>query len=99
MTIRPDDKELSQVIEIALRTAKPYALRGVFSKTHALDRDVAVQTLTQRIMRALRRYEITREPNAYEQGDRTLPLFPDAREDKVESGQIGLPLGGRCPPR
>ena len=79
--IRPDDDELRCAIEIALHTAKPYALRGVFTETHALEREVAVRTLSQRIMAALRRYEITREPNAYEQCDRTLPLFPDEKAD------------------
>jgi hypothetical protein len=95
MMIRPDDNELRRVIEIALHTAKPYALRGVFTETRALDREVAAKTLSQRVMGSLRRYEIMREPNAYEQGDRTLPLFDDAKEDKMECAQIALPLGGR----
>ena len=78
MMIRPDNEELSRAIEIALMTAKPYALREVFTATRALDREVAIKTLSQRIVAALRQYEITREPLAHEQGDQTLPLFPDA---------------------
>ena len=78
MMIRPDNEELTRAIEIALSTAQPYALRGVFTPTRALNRQIAIQTLSQRIIAALRRYEITREPLAHEQGDQTLPLFPDA---------------------
>jgi hypothetical protein len=36
-----------------------------------------VETLTARIIAALRRYEVTREPNSYETGAGTLPLFPE----------------------
>jgi len=89
MMIRPNDDELRRVIEIPLHTAKPYALRGVFTETRALDREVAVKTLSQRIMASLRRYEIMREPNAYEQGDRTLPLFDDVKEGRVGARKLG----------
>ena len=50
MMICPDDIELRCAIEIPLHTAKAYALRGVLTETHALDREVAVRTLSQRIM-------------------------------------------------
>lgn len=77
--IRPDTRELEQAISIALATAPNYALRNAFSPTGKLDRQVAIQTLTARVVAALRPYELTREPNAYEIGRGTLPLFPDGR--------------------
>ena len=73
--IRPDDDELRCAIEIALHTAKPYALRGVFTETHALEREVAVRTLSQRIMAALRRYEITRGAECLRAGRSNLTTF------------------------
>lgn len=81
--IRPDNDELETVISIALKTAPDYALRGVMSERGKLNRQVAVDTLTQRIVAALGRYELTREPNAREQGAGTLPLFPEAWGDPV----------------
>ncbi|WP_057884354.1 hypothetical protein [Tsuneonella troitsensis] len=77
MMIRPDNRELEQAISIALTTAPNYALRDAFSPTGKLNRQVAIQTLTARVVAALRPYELTREPNAYEVGRGTLPLFPE----------------------
>lgn len=74
--IRPDNDELKRVIGIAITTAPNYALRNAMSPRGKLDRDVAVETLTARVVAALRPYEITREPNDYEKGFGTLPLFP-----------------------
>ena len=45
--------------------------------TGKLERQVAIQTLTARVVAALRPYEIIREPNSYEKGFGTLPLFPE----------------------
>ena len=75
MIIRPDDEELCRAIEIALHTAKPYALRGVFTETRALDREVAIRTLSQRITAALRRYEITRGAECLRAGRSNLTTF------------------------
>ena len=83
MLIRPSDEELAQVIEIALVTAKAYALREVFSATRALNRQVAVETLTAQIMAALRPYEISREARNSERCDSTLPLFPEVDGGKT----------------
>jgi hypothetical protein len=77
--IRPDTDELEQVISIAIKTAPNYALRSAMSPRGKLDRKVAVETLTARVVAALRPYEISREPNSYEQGIGTLPLFPEER--------------------
>lgn len=75
--IRPDTRELEQVIAIALKTAPAYALRGVMSPRGKLDRAVAIETLTARVVAALRPYDLTREPTALETGAGTLPLFPE----------------------
>lgn len=77
MTIRPDNDELEAVISIALKTAPAYALRNAMNARGKLDRQVAVETLTARVVAALRPYELTREPNSNERGAGTLPLFPD----------------------
>lgn len=79
--IRADNDELAQVVDIALKTAKPYAIRNVFSKTDKLDRRVAINTLTQRVVHALRNYEVMREARDVERGDTTMPLFPDLMDD------------------
>lgn len=78
MMIRPDTSELEQAISIALTTAPSYALRNAFSPTGKLNRQVAIQTLTARVVAALRPYELTREPRPYELAVGTLPLFPDS---------------------
>lgn len=69
------------VVSIALKTAPPYALRNVFVGKGKFDRQIAVETLTARVIAALRRYDVSREPTPAEaedqKGPRTLPLFPD----------------------
>lgn len=82
MMIRPDNDELARAIGIALTTAKTYALRDLFSPTRAFHRSLAVDTLTERVMAALRRYDISREATAAEEGDRTMPLFPELEQRK-----------------
>lgn len=77
MMIRPYDDELARAIEIALLTGRTYAIRDLFSATRELNRRVAVDTLTTRIMAALRPYEILREPRDADLVENTLPLFPD----------------------
>lgn len=75
--IRPDNDELEMVVSIALKTAPNYALRNVMTASGKLDRGVAIETLTARVVAALGRYELTREPNSREEGSGTLPLFPN----------------------
>lgn len=77
MTIRPDNRELEHVISIALKTAPDYALRNVMSDRGKMNRQIAVQTLTSRVVAALGRYELSREPTPLEQDGGTLPLFPE----------------------
>ena len=76
MLIRPDNTELETAISLALKAAPDYALRNAVSPRGKLDRKVAIETLTARVVAALRPYELTREPNSYERGFGTLPLFP-----------------------
>ncbi len=75
--IRPDNRELEHVISIALMTAPDYALRNVMSDRGKMNRQIAVQTLTSRVIAALSRYELSREPTPLETDGGTLPLFPD----------------------
>lgn len=82
MPIRPDNRELEQVISIALTTAPAYALKNVMSGRDKLDRRVAIDTLTARVVAALRPYELTREPRSHEVGEGTLPLFPGDQSDE-----------------
>ncbi len=77
MMIRPETDELQRVIAVAIKTAPNYALRSAMSPRGKLDRQVAVETLTARVVAALGRYELTREPTSLEVGRGTLPLFPD----------------------
>jgi hypothetical protein len=74
--IRPDTRELEQVIAIALMTTPAYALRHAISPRGKLDRRVSVETLTARVIAALRPYELTREPNALEKGAGRCRCFP-----------------------
>ena len=79
MTIRPDNSEVALAIAIALKTAPTYALRDALTAAGKLNRQVAIETLTARVIAALRHYELSREPNSREHGSGTLPLFPDDR--------------------
>jgi len=76
--IRPDNHELEAAISIALKAAPSYAIRNVMTPTGKLNREVAIETLTARVVAALKRYEMTREPTALEMGVGTLPLFPES---------------------
>lgn len=80
--IRPDDRELEIVIDIALKMVPNYALRNVFSPMRKFDRGSAVETQTARVVQALRRYEITREAHAHEVAPGTLPLFSGTEFDE-----------------
>lgn len=79
MMIRPDNNELEHVIGIALKTAPDYALRSLISE-RGMNRQIAVQSLTARVIAALGRYELCREPTAVEMDCGTLPLFPELAE-------------------
>ena len=78
MMIRPDNHELEAAISIALKAAPSSAIRNVMTPTGKLNREVAIETLTARVVAALKRYEMTREPTALEMGVGTLPLFPES---------------------
>jgi hypothetical protein len=75
MVSRPDNAELEMAISIALKTAPAYALRNAMSVHDKMNREIAVQTLTSRVVAALRLYVLAREPNSKEQGAGTLQLF------------------------
>ncbi|TIX50492.1 hypothetical protein [Alteraurantiacibacter aquimixticola] len=79
MMIRPEDDEIVAAIQIAVKLAPNYAIRGVF-KGQKLERKVAIDTITQRVFAALGRYEITREARGHEVCSKTLPLFPEREE-------------------
>ncbi len=51
--IRPENDELEMVISIALKTAPTYALRNVMTASGKLDRGIAIDTLTARVVAAL----------------------------------------------
>lgn len=75
--IRPETDELAMMVSIALHTAPAYTLRNVMVGKGKFDREIAVETLTARVIAALRRYEITREATAAEAMPETMPLFPE----------------------
>lgn len=62
-------------IHIAVATAPNYAIRNVF-KGQALDRKVAVDTLTQRVFRALEQFELIRPAKSRDPALEPLPMFP-----------------------
>ncbi|WP_145916921.1 hypothetical protein [Erythrobacter sp. QSSC1-22B] len=74
-TIRATDEEITMAIHIAVATAPNYAIRNVF-KGQALDRTVAVDTLTQRVFRALEQFELTRPAKSSDSSPQDLPMFP-----------------------
>ncbi len=80
MRVQVDDNELAIVVEIALRTAPSYALKNLVSPTGKLDRQSAVEALSNRVLSALRRYDLEREAMPSEMARGTLPLF-DALPD------------------
>jgi hypothetical protein len=74
-TIRASDEEITMAIHIAVATAPNYAIRNVF-KGQALDRKVAVDTLTHRVFRALDQFELTRPAKSRDEATEPLPMFP-----------------------
>ncbi|MBA4308491.1 MAG: hypothetical protein C0429_17325 [Sphingopyxis sp.] len=77
MMIQPADDELKMMIDIAINLAPNYAIRRLILPSNAIDRRLAVEVLTDRIIKALARYQIMREALAHEEAIGTLPLFPD----------------------
>ena len=57
MRVQVDDNELAMVVEIALRTAPSYALKNLVSPTGKLDRQSAVEALSNRILSALVQFQ------------------------------------------
>ena len=77
MMIHPEPDELEMVINIAVKLAPDYAIRKLVTAARSVDRQLAADTITERVMKALNRYEITREALAHEVALGTLPLFSD----------------------
>lgn len=75
--IQPDTRELEMMIGIAINTAPKYAIRQLVLPSRAIDRDMATRTLTDRVLKALGSYQITREADEHEEALSPLPLFPE----------------------
>lgn len=75
--IRPDPEELETAISIAVTLAPNYAIRSLVTASRGVDTRLAVDTITERVLKALNRYEITRKAFPHEEASGTLPLFPD----------------------
>jgi hypothetical protein len=52
-------------------------IRNLVKPSRSIDTRLAVDTITQRVLKALNRYEITREALPHEDALGTLPLFPE----------------------
>lgn len=76
MMIRPELDELETAISIAITLAPNYAIRSLVTG-RGVDTRLAVDTLTERVLKALNRYEITRKAMPHEEALGTLPLFPE----------------------
>ena len=72
--IRASDEEIARVIRIAVTTAPNHAIRNVF-KEEALDRTIAVATLTERVFRALDQFEVRRPAKTSDVAD-SFPVIP-----------------------
>ena len=77
MMIHATDDELKMILDIAISLAPNYAMRTLVLAPQSVDRNAAAQVITVRVMKALGRYEITREPFPHEEALGTLPLFPE----------------------
>lgn len=77
MMIHPEPEELEMAISIAVTLAPNYAIRNLVKPSRTIDTRLAVDTITERVLKALNRYEITREALPHEEALGTLPLFPD----------------------
>lgn len=71
-----DQREIEISVHVAVTTAPNYVLREVFERSR-FDRSHAVAVIVQRVLHALRRYDLMREPKAEETAPVKLPLFPD----------------------
>ena len=77
MMIQPPEDELKMMVEIAISLAPNYAIRQLVLPSRAIDRNSAAEVITDRVMKALARYKVTREAMAHEAALGTLPLFPE----------------------
>lgn len=75
--IQPPDDELMMILDIAISLAPNYAMRKLVLAPQSVDRNAAAQVITNRIMKALGRYQIMRDAFPHEEALGTLPLFPD----------------------
>lgn len=79
MIIEPSDDELKMILDIAIGLAPNYAMRKLVLAGQSIDRNAAASVITDRVMKALGRYKITRDALPHEEALGTLPLFPEDR--------------------
>ena len=65
------------ILDIAISLAPDYAMRKLVLAPQSVDRNAAAEVIRDRVMKALGRYEIMREPLPHEEALGTLPLFPE----------------------
>ena len=75
--IHATDDELKMIFDIAISLAPNYAMRKLVLAPQSVDRNAATEVIRDRVMKALDRYEILREPYPHEEALGTLPLFPE----------------------
>lgn len=75
--IHATDDELKMILDIAISLAPNYAMRKLVLASQSVDRNAAVEVIRDRVMKALGRYDIMREPLPHEDALGPLPLFPD----------------------
>ena len=75
--IHATDEELKMILDIAISLAPNYAMRKLVVAPQSVDRNAAAQVITDRVVKALGRYQIMREPYPHEEALGPLPLFPE----------------------
>ena len=77
MMIHATDEELKMILDIAISLAPNYAMRKLVVAPQSVDRNAAAQVITDRVVKALGRYQIMREAFPHEEALGNLPLFPE----------------------
>ena len=65
------------ILDIAISLAPDYAMRKLVLAPQSVDRNAAAEVIRDRVMKALGRYEIMREPLPHEEALGTLPLLSE----------------------
>ena len=86
--IHATDDELKMILDIAISLAPNYAMRKLVLAPQSVDRNAAAQVITDRVMKALGRYEIMREPFPHEEALGTLPLFPEDKFHQIFKSKL-----------